>query len=165
MSLIHKMAATEVPADEQVYVDAFRRYIGDYANLNTLKETQESTDLELYMALILTLDELNDALVHRPNFESCTQVENVKTLLLGALLQLLTMKGILSARNTLTYNDAGGVSVQDYDTYGRYINIFNVLVNKYMNDIRVWNFRTNIDDCYSGVYSEYALGNSDGWYN
>ncbi|MCF1193625.1 hypothetical protein LRR18_18725, partial [Mangrovimonas sp. AS39] len=44
---------------------------------------------------------------------------------LGATLQLLEIKGIISARNTLTYSDAGGVNVSEMDKWGRYLNYFN----------------------------------------
>jgi hypothetical protein len=57
---------------------------------------------------------------------------------MGATLKILTKKGILSARNTLTYQDAGGITVQDYDKYGRYVNYFNVLVSTYYRGIQTW---------------------------
>jgi hypothetical protein len=53
------------------------------------------------------------------------------TVRLGATLQLLTAKGILSARNTVTYSDSGGVQISDKDYWGRYINYYNVLISKY----------------------------------
>ena len=69
---------------------------------------------------------------------------------------MLTGQGILSARNTLTYNDTGGVTVQDFDVYGRYINYFNILINKYRQHLIDFKRNINIDGCYGGVSSEYG---------
>ena len=66
------------------------------------------------------------------------------------------MKGILSARNSLTYQDAGGVTVSDYDRYGRYTNLFNTLINRYYRAVTSIKRRVNIDACYGGVESEYS---------
>ncbi len=65
-------------------------------------------------------------------------------------------QGILSARNTLTYNDTGGVTVQNFDVYGRYINFFNILINKYRNQVTSLKRSNNVEAGYGGVYSEYA---------
>lgn len=75
----------------------------------------------------------------------------------GAVLQVLTSKGIISSRNTLTYNDGGGVTVQDMDKYGRYINYYNVLINKYVRGLQALKLGSNVDDAYGGVGSEYGL--------
>lgn len=80
---------------------------------------------------------------------------------MGATLQYLTSKGILSARNTLTYRDGGGVTVQDYDRYGRYINYYNILISKYVRGISAMKLGSNIESAYGGVPSEYDNPRSD----
>ena len=69
----------------------------------------------------------------------------------------LTSKGILSARNTITYRDGGGVTVQDYDRYGRYINYYNILINKYVRGVSNMKLGSNIESAYGGVDSEYGI--------
>lgn len=53
----------------------------------------------------------------------------------------------------LTYQDTGGVTVQDYDTYGRYINLFNVFVSRYMQQIQDIKRSINIDNAYGSIES------------
>ena len=72
-------------------------------------------------------------------------------------LTVLTSKGILSARNTITYRDGGGVTVQDYDRYGRYINYYNILVNKFLRGVTNMKLGANVDAAYGGVSSEYDV--------
>ena len=77
---------------------------------------------------------------------------------MGATLQILTSKGILSARNTLTYQDSGGVTVQDSDKYGRYINYYNLLLARYSRGVTNMKIGKNIESAYGGVKSEYDPG-------
>lgn len=144
-----------IPFGEQLYVDRFRKYLGDTATLNVLEGAQENTDEELYIALIDTVDEINED--YDPiTYWTIATMPSWNCLRQGATLQVLQMKGILSARNTITYQDAGGVTVQDYDKYGRYVNFFNVLINKYMRAVTSMKRRYNIDQCYGSVESEYS---------
>ena len=76
---------------------------------------------------------------------------------MGATLMYLTSKGVLSARNTITYRDGGGVTVQDYDRYGRYINYYNILINKYVRGVGNMKLGQNIEAAYGGVPSEYGI--------
>ena len=69
---------------------------------------------------------------------------------------MLTMKGVLSARNSLTYNDSGGISVKDNDKYGRYINYFNILLGDFRRKASSFKKGYNIDRAYGGVDSEYG---------
>jgi len=76
---------------------------------------------------------------------------------MGSILMYLTAKGILSARNTITFRDGGGVTVQDYDRYGRYINYYNILINKYVRGVSNMKIGANIEAAYGGVPSEYGI--------
>lgn len=155
MSLTDKLFLTEIPESDQKYVDLFRKSLRDYAPLNKLEQVQESTDIQLYYSLI------NAALsfsIEGFYVEIKEFTDLPWTILqLGATLNLLNEIGILSARNTLTYQDPGGVTVQDYDKYGRYINYFNILTNRYAQLSRNWRSARNIDNCYGGIASEFSL--------
>jgi hypothetical protein len=163
MTVLEKLIQTTVPESDQPVVDLFRDHLGDHPEINTLEEVQESTDLELYRALLLTMNEFNNVLVFEPNFQEFVQIPDLVTFFLGATLKILTKKGIVSARNTLTYQDAGGITVQDYDKYGRYVNYFNIMISAYYNSIRSWNAKSNTDACYGYAPSEYSQSSRYQW--
>lgn len=126
-------------------------FLKDTPYLNVLDADYEVTDDELLEYVKAALIEINmdftpttywiiDDVVSEPGQNGQISWTLVK---LGATLEYLTSNGILSARNTLTYNDAGGVQVSDMDKWGRYVNYYNVLISKYMNGVtgakRAWN--------------------------
>jgi len=159
MNLLSKYTLTEanIPTADLVFVDLFRKFLRDEVNLNTLEQVQENTDLELYHALLETLDNINSAYLPITTYKEFTDLPSWHMLALGATLNILTSVGILSSRNTLTYNDSGGVTVKDYDKYGRYINYFNILINKYAVAVQSWKYSLNIDNAYGdGIASEYT---------
>ncbi len=148
-----------IPFEESLLVTRLREFLGDEATLNVLDEVKESSDQELHHALQDALDEINYEFNPTSiNYESMLTVPSWNLLKLGATLQILTSKGILSARNTLTYQDSGGVTVQNEDKYGRYINYYNILVNKYVRGVTNMKLGKNIEDAYGGVESEYGPG-------
>jgi hypothetical protein len=158
MTIVEKMAiddANLIPDEDKPYINIFRKYIRDDSILNVLTEEQENTDIDLYQALLLTLDNINNAYQPKLDNNKLSDVKSITLLLLGATLQILISAGILSARNTLTYRDAGGITVQDYDKYGRYVNYFNILVNKFNMKLVDYKRSQNLDDGYGGVPSEY----------
>ena len=136
-----------VPVALQYYVDRLRIWLGDTPELNKLLQIQESSDEFLYVCILDTVDEINNYGAFKSNF-SVEEVggTNLPWFLVkqGATLQMLIGKGILSARNVLTYQDAGGVMVTDMDVYGRYINYFNLLVSKYNKDLNDYKTRLNV---------------------
>jgi hypothetical protein len=162
MNLLAKLSLeeNEIPAGDLVIVGLLRKFLGDDATLNRLERVQENTDLELYHALLMALDQINVDFSPITTYSEFSDIPSWAMLAYGATLNVLTSKGILSARNTLTYTDSGGVTVQDYDKYGRYINYFNVLVNKFMMSVKNWKENKNIDDAYGtggeGQSSEYS---------
>lgn len=162
MNLLSKLTLTEenIPADDLVFVNLLRKFLGDDATLNRLERVQENTNLELYHALLMALDQINSEYAPQTSYTEFTSIPSWYMLALGGTLNVLISKGILSARNTLTYNDQGGVMVQDYDKYGRYINYFNILVNKFAMSVSNWKISSNIDSAYGtgdGQSSEYSL--------
>jgi len=143
-----------IPSINRPYVNRLRRFLQDQVVLNTLDQAQESTNTDLYFALQDALDEINIT----GQVTTYTTFSDVpwSLLKLGGVLNILTSQGILSARNQLTYNDAGGIQVSDLDKYGRYVNWFNVLINKYQRGIIQWKVTKNVDDAYGEIPSEYV---------
>ena len=146
---------------QQTYVDRLRRFLGDSAELNDLLEKQESSDWFLS-------DCIDDAIVEINHMGYLTEYSIADLpgdlpwplVKLGATLQVLIGKGILSARNVLTYNDQGGVQVSDTDVYGRYINYFNLLINSYREQVRQWKTQMSIN----GAYGEYSSELDQSWW-
>jgi len=145
----------EVPADKQKYVDRLRRYIGDDPNLNTLLEDIECTDLFLWECLEDGLDTINfeyEPVTVNFTFDTLPGWNLLKN---EAVLQILTGKGILSSRNTVTYTDSGNLTIKENDTFGRYINYYNILVSKQARAVMVLKRSFNANQAYGGVHSEY----------
>jgi len=143
-----------IPAADRPYVNRLRRFLQDQVVLNTLDQAQESTNTDLYFALQDSLDEIN--ITGQVTTYMAFSDVPWSLLKLGGVLNILTSQGILSARNQLTYNDAGGIQVSDIDKYGRYVNWFNVLINKYQRGIIQWKITKNVDDAYGEIPSEYV---------
>mgnify|MGYP004197339909 FL=1 len=146
-----------IPYEDQLYVDRLRKFLGDTAELNVLDEVKESTDIELHHAIQDTIDEINYEFLPGTEYKKISEVPSWNLVKLGATLQILTSKGILSSRNTLTYQDSGGVTVQDFDKYGRYINYYNILINKFVRGVSSMKLNANVDAAYGGVPSEYGI--------
>lgn len=158
MTTLEKFSSGTISAEEQPYVDRLRAFIKDTADLNRLERLQENSDLDLYRCLLNVLDEINYEIMPLSNY---TEFSNIppNILTMGGTIQALISNGILSARNTLTYSDQGGVTVQDYDKYGRYLNFFNLFLNRYMRAVQSWKQYQNIEAVWGGVGSDYATIN------
>lgn len=147
-----------------------RRFLNDTAELNRLDQVAECSDEDLTDYIRDTMDEINMQFPPKSNFRiidiSLEPGDNGQVpwslVKLGATLQFLTSKGILSARNMLTYNDTGGIQVADYDRYGRYINYFNVLIQKYVTGVQMFKTSWNAQQVFGGVYSPLDQGGV--WY-
>jgi hypothetical protein len=159
MNLLEKYILTEaqIPAEDLVFVNLLRKFLRDEPELNTLELVRENTNLELYHALLQTLDSINSDFLPITSYVKFTDLPSWNILALGATLNILTSVGILSSRNTLTYNDPGGISVKDSDKYGRYINYFNILINKFVASVQNWKYAMNIEGAYGeGQASQYT---------
>ena len=146
----------EIPPKHQKYVDRFRTFINDTPQANDLLGKEESTDLELYYSILDTWDDINTSVPPASlHYEALELVPSWTVLKLGTLLNVLISRGIVSARNNLSYQDSGGVSIKVDDEYGRYTVFFNMLVNKYRRKAINMKRETNINNCYGGVESPY----------
>lgn len=141
--------------------EKLREFLKDKAEYNTLDGQADTTDEDLVEYIKDTLNDINLTfepksrwtiadVVYEPGEDGSIPWSTVK---IGATLQYLTAIGILSARNTLTYSDAGGVQVSDMDKWGRYINYYNVLVNKYVQGVTKIKTRLNVTAAYGQVVS------------
>lgn len=152
--------STNIPQAATPYIVRLRKFLQDTPELNRLEGVKECSDEDLYYALLDTIEEINFDYGYFTTFSIGT-FPSWNALKYGATLQLLVSKGILSARNTINYQDSGGVMVQDYDRYGRYMNFFNLLFNKYNRAITNIKVHLNAEACYGGIGSEYALTGDD----
>ena len=148
-----------------------RRFLNDVPELNKLDQVQECSDDDLNDYIIDAMNEINIEFTPITNFTianvvimpgDANGVLPWSLVKLGATLQFLTSKGILSARNMLTYTDTGGIQVSDFDRYGRYINYFNVLVQKYVQGVQRFKVAWNAQQVFGGVYSPLDQGGV--WY-
>ena len=150
----------EVPEEANKYVLRLRRYLEDFTESNELLGVEESTDLELFNALIDTWDQVNNEFepvdLHTSHFSRIPW----SILRQGAVLNVLVSQSILSARNVLSYNDSGGITVKDQDVYGRYMALFNMLIAQYRRGAQAYKRLMNINGAYGGSHSEYYFNNS-----
>jgi len=134
-------------------VSRLRRYLRDLVAKNYLWEEREASDTELKELLEDALNEINESQEPLTSFS----IASVPWFLLrdGAILQYLKSMGIHSARNLLSYSDPSGIQLKDHDTWGRYINYYNILVNKYRENLINIKRRINIANCYGDKHSEW----------
>jgi hypothetical protein len=128
-----------------------RNFQGDKVELNVLIRALETTDEELNDYMKKSIDYFN-AVGYTTTYV-LSDFPNKGVLIDGTVIQILMGKGILSARNMLTYQDTGGVTVQDFDVYGRYVNLFNIYINKYMQQVMDVKTSINIDGAYGSIES------------
>lgn len=144
-----------IPAAAKLQVDKLRDFMRDRDELNLLLDTRESTDQDLYQALLDGIDAINFEYGYETSY-TIYDFPSWKIMRDAALLEILVSAGLHSARNTLTYNDSGGVVVQDLDVYGRYINYYNILINKIRQSITNFKISKNLDNGYGGSGSAYS---------
>lgn len=137
-----------------------RNFNGDKEELNVLIRALETTDEEMNDYIQKSIDYFN-AVGYETTY-SVSDFPNKGLLIDGTVIQILMGKGILSARNMLTYRDEGGVTVQDFDVYGRYINLFNVYIGRYMQQVLDLKRSLNIDGAYGSI--ESPMNYVDIWY-
>ena len=145
--------------------DKLRTFIKDHEHLNVLEQERENTDDDL---IDYIKDALNDINVNYSPKTTYTLTDVIvepgedgnipwNTVKLGATIQALISNGILSARNMLTYSDAGGITVTNMDKWGRYMNLYNLLINKYLRNVQQLKVIVNIEMGYGGVSSPLGL--------
>jgi len=138
-----------------------RNFTGDFSELNLLLQAEETSDEEFFDYIQKSVEMFNS--VGYLTTYVVSDFPSLDVLVDGTVIQILVGKGILSARNMLTYQDNGGVTVQDLDVYGRYTNLFNVLIAKYMKQATDVKRSINVDKALGNVASPWEIyGNH--WY-
>lgn len=144
-----------VPEEHRLKVEKLRDYLRDRPELNKLLEDQESTDSDLYQALLDGLDYINYEVGYETSY-TLVGFPSWRILRDAAVLDILTSAGIGSARNTLTFNDGGGIMSQDSDVYGRYMAYYNQLVVKVQQAVQNFKMVKNIESGFGGSESAYG---------
>ena len=130
-----------------------RSYMQDSEQLNRLIRKEECTDSDRELAIMLSIDSYNTTTPI--SALTLDTFPSLKFLLEGAVIQLLTMKGILQSRNRLNYS-SGGLSVQVSDKAGEYQAWISNLYNQLSMAIVNYKKQLNLESCYGGISSEYA---------
>lgn len=154
MTLEDKNFLEEVPEEDVKYVNRLRRDLRDFAVRNELRDVEENSDLELYLAIVNAALEIKTEVGYIFEVNGLNEIP-WNLLSNGATIEILRNESIRSARNTLSYNDAGGINVQESDVYGRYVNLFNIFQADYKSGVRNWKVSKNIENCYGGLHSDY----------
>jgi hypothetical protein len=138
----------------QLVINKIRNLISDKEELNVLTGEEESTDERMMDYIEKAIDYFNNS-GYMTSF-TIKDYPSLGNLIDGTIIQILIGEGILSARNLLSYNDSGGVQVSDFDKYGRYVNWYNVLINKYVTQVMEIKRSMNIESAYGTVDSEFS---------
>ncbi len=144
-----------VPEGYREQVEKLRDFLRDRPELNLLLEKKESTDDDLYQALLAGLDYINYEVGYETSY-TLSDFPSWRILRDAAVLDILTSAGIHSARNTLSFNDGGGIMIQDTDVFNRYMNYYNLLVTKVQTSITNFKVGKNIDSGWGGSPSAYG---------
>jgi hypothetical protein len=147
-------------------ITRLRTFIKDTPALNVLESKNENENASLQQYIEDAFIEINSQFGPTTRWKWVDVVWEIggdgtlpwTVIQMGAVLQALISNGILSSRNVLTYNDASNVQVSDFDKYGRYINFYNLLVNRYQSAVVQLKARWNIDQCFGGIYSQLDQG-------
>lgn len=143
------------------YVKRFRQFLKDDKDLNKgefLKKIEnKDTDLSDYLSR--ALEAFNDSF-----FKTEFTMDNFPSehlLFVGGLLQALTSNQVVNARCALTYQDAGGIVIQDMDRWGRYSQLFNQFFNYWKQSVLEIKRSWNIENSFGDIPSDYVWGGLD----
>lgn len=133
----------------------------DKASLNALLEGEETSGVEIDLAIDLAIDDFIETPppVWTGGFDD---FPSFSILLYGTVIEVLNGAGLLQSRNELNYVD-GGISVKTSDKtllYQRWLDRFETRYERMK--IR-WKKNRNLESCYGGVPSEYALAAAYGY--
>lgn len=136
-------------------VSKFREFLRDFKEENDLTELEENTDIQLQRALEDALDYINTAYPPLTKY-TITGIPSWTVVRDRGVLNVLVSNMIRSGRNMFQYNDQGGVNVVEDDVYGRYVNLYNMLLAKNEMHIKRFKMADNVEGAYGGVDSEYV---------
>jgi hypothetical protein len=144
----------------KVLIQNVRRYMQDYTSKNKLLGDVENTDLDIALAMEMTISDYNMSGPLSIQVQTWTKFPSLQLLIYGCTRELLMSQSILSARNSLQFQDSGGVTVNDQDQYQKYPAFIQILETKY--EKLKHSIKLGISEAAGNGYvgSEYDLVNS-----
>lgn len=142
-----------------------RAKMRDYPELNRLTDGVESSDRDIAMALMLSIDKYNNT---PPLLPAVGVLDHPSLSLLvdGAIIELLTSNGLLQTRNQMSYSDGQGVQVGISDKTPQIMQWLNMFSGGYEQRLYKLKISRNLANALGsqiGIPSEYALIN--GYFN
>jgi hypothetical protein len=145
-------------------VNIIRAKMRDYPELNRLVAGKETSDREIALAILETIDDFNTT---PPLIDGYTldSFPSESLLINGALIQILTSVGLLQTRNQMSYSDGQGVQVGVSDKAPMLLNWLNLFTSQYERKKQALKYALNLRGALGGdgVSSEYSLVN--GYYD
>jgi hypothetical protein len=143
------------------YIGRFRKFLKDEKSLNKgeFLNSIENTDDDLRMYLSMAVQDFNSSFF-TTEF-TIDSFPNESVLYVGGLLKALTSNGVISARCSLTYQDAGGVTVQDMDRWGKYSQLFNQYYQYWKNTVLEIKRSWNVENSFGEIPSDMRWGGFD----
>ena len=156
--------AEGIPKSARPLVALIRAKMRDFPELNRLVAGQETSDGELFYALMETLEDYN---MSPPLIATVTLLAHPSPSLLinGAIVRVLESLAILQNRNHMVYSDGQGVQVSVSDKAPQLMQFQNLFQSRYERQRDKLKLALNLNGALnrSGVPSEYALVN--GYYD
>lgn len=141
-------------------IQVVRQKMRDYEQLNRLVEGREHSNRDVAAAMYLALNDWNTA---PPLLEKVTLVSHpAKHLLIDrTIIELLLSAAILMTRNHMNYSDAQGTRVGVSDKAPQYLQLVQLLMQKYEAARLQTKQAINLNDAIDGtsVSSEYVTIN------
>lgn len=150
-----------IDAVKQKMIDRIRLYTRDRREMNKLIGREEATQDEIELALDMSVDLFNDTPPVTPGRYTFQTIPSGRLIIHGAVIELLTMSGLVFSRNKLTYNDQG-VTVTVNDKAPEYSKWAEGLYSNYLRTAMKLKGTLNLQACRSGIPSEQST--TDWWY-
>jgi len=148
------MPTTPTPTELMDKAKRFvQTYMQDQEILNRLIRKEECSEEDRELAIKMSIGMYNE--ITPISGLTLSTFYSLNFLIEGAVIQLLTMKGILHSRNRLNYS-SGGLSIQVHDKAAEYQSWIQNLVNTYYTTVQNYKKQRNLEQCYGGVSSEYS---------
>lgn len=138
-----------------------RAKMRDYPELNRLTAGVESTDRDIAMGIMMTVEKYN---ITPPLLDPVGILDfpSVSLLVDGAVIELLTSVGLLNTRNQMSYSDGQGVQVGISDKAPAIMQWLQVFTSSFEQRLFRYKQAKNLRDAMGnrqGVGSEYELIN------
>ena len=141
-------------------IQLVRSKLRDFPELNRLIAGYESSDKQIALAMLETVDDWNTT---PPLIDSTTILNfpSISLLVNGTIIHLLTSIGLLQTRNHMSYSDGQGIQTSVSDKTPMLLQWLNLFTSQYERKKVQLKQAINLRDALngSGVSSEYMLIN------